>query len=88
MPLIDAFKTKDFQIILNTILSAYFSVKDNIKDCLNDEPNLKMTYCGHHCHGYSNKACLELCEKGFRPSWENDKEIRIPKRLGIRAPKD
>ena len=67
---IDAFKTKDFKIILNTILSAYFSVKDNIKDCLNDEPNLKMTYCGLICYGYSGKAkqdCFERC-------WERQRE--------------
>ena len=82
---IDAFKTKDFKIILNTILSAYFSVKNNIKDCLNDEPNLKMTYCGHICHGYSDRACLERCEERVRQRRENEKDKRITTRFTSRV---
>ena len=59
---IDAFKTKDFQNIFSTILSAYFSVKDDIKDCLNGEPNLKETYCHFRCRPYNkNDDCIKKC---------------------------
>lgn len=83
---IDAFRTKDFQIILKTILSSYFSVKDNIKECLNGEPNLKMTYCGFICHGYSNKNCLETCEKRRSQGIKDDKNMpsRPTSRIRIR----
>ena len=63
---IDSFKTKDFKTILITALSAFYSVKDEIKDCLNGEPTLKMTYCGYECRHATNKTeCIDLCEKGF-----------------------
>ena len=63
---IDAFKSKDLQKVLSTILSVYFSVKNEIKDCLNgDEPNLEMTYCAFQCRkALDKKACIEFCEHG------------------------
>ena len=62
---IDAFKAKDFQKVLSTILSGYFSVKNEIKECLNDEPNLEMTYCAFLCRKDKNKEeCIERCENG------------------------
>ena len=81
---IDAFKTKDFRIILNTILSSYYSVKDNIKDCLNDEPNLSVTYCGFICHGYSDQACLDRCKERVEEKERNEREKeRIRKEKGL-----
>ena len=61
---IDAFKAKDFHKVLSTLLSGYFSVQNEIKDCLNgNEPNLEMTYCAFLCMKERNKKeCIEICE--------------------------
>ena len=62
---IDAIKAKDFHKVLSTILSGYFSVKNEIEDCLNDEPNLGMTYCAWKCRNDSDKReCIKRCENG------------------------
>ena len=62
---IEAFKAKDFHKVLSTLLSGYFSVQNEIKDCLNgNEPNLEMTYCAFLCMKERNKKeCIEICEK-------------------------
>ena len=64
--IIESFKTKDFKTILNTGLTAYLSVKDEIISCLKDEePVLKMTYCAWKCRHSNNKpACIDACENG------------------------
>ena len=65
LKVVDSFKTADMNTIFITIISAYFSIKDEIQDCLNGEPNLKMTYCGYKCSKAVNKPeCIILCEKG------------------------
>ena len=62
---IDAIKAKDFPKALSTILSGYLSVKNEIVDCLNDEPNLGMTYCAWKCRKDSDKiGCINRCENG------------------------
>ena len=62
---IESFKTKDITTIFTTALSAYYSVKDEIKDCLEGEPNLQMTYCAWRCrNAYDKPSCIQMCEKG------------------------
>ena len=69
--LFNSFKTKDVSNIILTAVSVYFSVKDDIKECLEPKPTLrslqdcvKREYyekCRQRCKGMLHMICKKDC---------------------------
>ena len=69
--LFNSFKTKDVSNIILTAISAYFSVKDDIKECLEPKPTLRSLQscvnqkyydnCRKTCKGMLHMICKKDC---------------------------
>ena len=69
--LFNSFKTKDISNIISTGISAYLSVKDDIKECLEPKPALRsLAVCGNQklydnckkrCKGMLHMICKKDC---------------------------
>ena len=72
--IIDAIKTKDLQTILSKAVLAYLAVKDDIKECLIDEPVLQVgcrfeqqfKECKMYSCDYMDEyECMEYCYRKY-----------------------
>ena len=72
--IIDAIKTKDLQAILSKVFLAYLAVKDDIKECLVDEPVLQVgcrfeqqfKECKmYSCEYMDEYECMEYCYRKY-----------------------
>ena len=68
---IKSFKTKDISSIFTTLLSAFYALKDSIKNCLNAKPTLRKLQncanpelyekCREKCKGPMHLLCKKDC---------------------------
>ena len=66
-----AIKTKDIPTIISTVISAYFSIKDDVMNCLEPKPALRATAecqkpelyarCKEKCTGMLHMICKKDC---------------------------
>ncbi len=68
---IKSFETKDFTKIISTVFSAYFVIKENVMNCINEKPILRSLTgcinqknydrCRSQCKGMLHLICKKDC---------------------------